>query len=48
MVIQSYFDRGEKKWLLKALGATGDLLKGGASALIEAAAKGVGTALVSG
>ncbi|MEE8392274.1 MAG: FAD-dependent oxidoreductase, partial [Anaerolineae bacterium] len=33
--------RAEKKWLLKALGVVGDLLKGGASALIEAAVKGM-------
>ena len=33
--------RAEKRWLLKALGVVGDLLKGGASALIEAAVKGM-------
>jgi hypothetical protein len=46
--LRSVLTRGEKQWLLKALGVAGDLLKGGASALIEAAAKGVGTALVGG
>ena len=46
--LRTLLTRGEKKQLGKAARAVGDLLKDGATTLIEAAAKGVGEAMVKG